>query len=89
MTWRVYLDLEIRIRGDSDVGSGRSVATNGDAMNEAELPTPVEEGRYHTYVGHVIPWYVRVAWIVFWICSAAYVLRYLFPALQRELGSPP
>ena len=58
-------------------------------MNEADLPTPVEEGRYHTYVGHVIPWYVRVAWIVFWICSAAYVLRYLFPALQRELGSPP
>jgi hypothetical protein len=65
------------------------VPERGVAMNEAELPTPAEEGRYHTYVGHVIPWYVRVAWIVFWICSAAYVLRYLLPALQRELGSPP
>jgi len=61
----------------------------GDVMTEAELPTPAEEGRYHTYVGHAIPWYVRVAWILFWIGSATYVLRYLLPALQRELGNPP
>ncbi len=57
-------------------------------MSEAEFPTPTEEGRFHTYVGSEIPWYVRVAWIIFWVASAAYVLRYLLPALQREIGAP-
>ena len=57
-------------------------------MTEVEI-TPSEEGRYHTYVGHEIPWYVRAAWIIFWIASAAYVLRYLLPALQHEIVNAP
>ncbi|HBH54535.1 MAG TPA: hypothetical protein DDY91_21850 [Planctomycetaceae bacterium] len=83
------MEVLVQFCSDSDVGSGCTVPERGVEMTEAELPTPVEEGRYHTYVGHVIPWYVRVAWILFWIGSAAYVLRYLLPALQRELGNPP
>ena len=58
-------------------------------MSETELSTPVEEGRFHTYIGNEIPWYVRVGWIIFWVASAAYVLRYLLPALQREIITPP
>lgn len=58
-------------------------------MTESNLPTPAEEGRFHTYTGNDIPWYVRAAWIVFWVASAAYVLRFLLPALQREIVSPP
>jgi hypothetical protein len=47
------------------------------------------EGRFHTYVGARIPWYVRLMWLGFWVFAAVYVIRYLFPALQVEISSPP
>lgn len=54
-----------------------------------EKATAEEEGRWHNYVGHRIPWYVRVLWLIFWIASAYYVVRLLLPALDTELLSPP
>ena len=54
-----------------------------------ENSTPEEEGRFHNYVGHQIPWYVRLLWLLFWIASAWYVVRLLLPALDSELLSPP
>lgn len=46
---------------------------------------PAEDAKYHDYVGNDIPWYVRAIWIGFWIFTAVYTIRYLFPAMQREL----
>lgn len=48
-----------------------------------------EEGRFLSYVGHAIPWQVRLVWILFWSFSAWYVIRWLLPALNSELLSPP
>jgi hypothetical protein len=47
------------------------------------------EGRFLNYVGHQIPWYVRLMWLLFWCLSAWYVIRFLLPALDSELLSPP
>lgn len=49
----------------------------------------VRESRFHTYVGARIPWYVRLIWLGFWVFAVAYVILYLFPALQIEITSPP
>lgn len=48
-----------------------------------------EEGRFHNYVGHAIPWFVRVVWLLFWCLAAWYVIVLLLPALEVELLSPP
>lgn len=69
-------------------------------MASSETPTPADagpadassarrEGQFHTYVGNRIPWYVRLLWLLFWAFAVAYVIRYLFPALQIEISSPP
>lgn len=50
---------------------------------------PEQELRYHTYVSHVIPWYVRLIWLVFWIFAIGYVVAYFLPAIQTELLTPP
>ena len=47
------------------------------------------EGRFHTYVGNRIPWYVRLIWLLFWVFAVSYVILYLFPALQVEITNPP
>ena len=47
------------------------------------------EGQFHSYVSNRIPWYVRLLWLLFWVFAVAYVIRYLFPALQIEISSPP
>lgn len=51
--------------------------------------TPEMEGRWHTYVGNRIPWYVRLIWLGFWVFAVYYTITYLFPALQVEIVSPP
>ncbi len=65
----------------------------GSAARPATAPmetgTAPEEGKFLNYVGHEIPWFVRLVWIVFWCASIAYVIRWLLPALQSELLSPP
>ena len=47
------------------------------------------EGQFHTYVNSRIPWYVRLMWLGFWVLATAYVILYLFPALQVEITNPP
>ena len=51
--------------------------------------TAEQELKYHTYVSHVIPWYVRLMWVVFWIFAIGYVVANFLPAIQKELLSPP
>lgn len=58
-------------------------------MTTPPATTPEQDLQHHTYVGNVIPWYVRLMWLVFWIFAAAYVIRNFLPALQTELLTPP
>lgn len=51
--------------------------------------SPEQEARFHTYSSHVIPWYVRSIWLLFWIFAIAYVIANFLPALQSELVTPP
>jgi hypothetical protein len=55
----------------------------------SEPGSPEEEGRFHTYVGNRIPWYVRLIWVCFWVFAIYYVITYLFPDLRTELFAPP
>jgi hypothetical protein len=61
----------------------------GQTDIEVPTTTAVEEGHFLNYVGHQIPWYVRLIWILFWCFSIWYVIRLLLPALNTELLSPP
>lgn len=43
------------------------------------------ETKNHTYTSNVIPWYVRLIWILFWIFVVYYGVVYFLPAIQEEL----
>lgn len=58
-------------------------------MSPPENPSPEVEAQSHNYVGHAIPWYVRLIWLGFWILCIAYILQWLIPALKTEIVSPP
>jgi len=58
-------------------------------MSDVEDTSPEAEHQYHHYTGNVIPWYVRVMWLGFWIIAIAYTVRLLFPAMQAELFQQP
>ncbi len=58
-------------------------------MTSPEQTSPEVEGRYHHYTGNEIPWYVRVLWLAFWVFIIAYTVKFLFPAVQVELATPP
>ena len=47
------------------------------------------EARGLTYIGHAIPWYVRLLWLGFWILAVFYVLRWVIPAFRTEILNPP
>ena len=67
-------------------------ATAGTSATQAatyETATAEQEGLFHNYIGHQIPWYLRVMWLVFWVFAAWYVVSLLLPALNSELLSPP
>jgi hypothetical protein len=59
------------------------------SMARVENASAQEEGRFHRYVGHEIPWYVRLIWVLFWCFAAWYVVSLLLPALDTELLAPP
>ncbi len=58
-------------------------------MTTTEHANAELESQNHTYAGYAIPWYVRLMWLLFWIFAMAYVVKYLLPALQVELLTPP
>jgi hypothetical protein len=49
---------------------------------------PEKESQFHTYSSHIIPWYVRLIWVIFWIFAITYVVQNFLPAIQRELLTP-
>jgi hypothetical protein len=59
------------------------------------MPTPPDQTtaeqdlKFHTYVSHVIPWYVRLIWLMFWIFAIGYAISFFVPAIQTELLTPP
>jgi hypothetical protein len=54
-----------------------------------EQTTAEEEHRYQYYTGNSIPWYIRLMWLMFWVFAAVYMVKYFFPAVQREMITPP
>ncbi|MCA9247668.1 MAG: hypothetical protein KDA42_11145 [Planctomycetales bacterium] len=66
-----------------------------DYLETAAEDVPVEntsaetEHRWHSYISNVIPWYVRLIWLLFWVGAIYYVITYLFPKLQVEIVTPP
>jgi hypothetical protein len=60
-----------------------------DTPPPAPPHSPEAEAVNHSYIGHVIPWYVRALWLGFWVLCIWYVLRWLIPALKLEMVSPP
>lgn len=62
-----------------------------DPQENIPVPTTsaATEGRWHSYVGHRIPWYVRLIWLLFWVFAIYYTISYLFPALRVEIVTPP
>jgi hypothetical protein len=48
-----------------------------------------QENKFHTYTSNVIPWYVRLIWVVFWIFVISYGIKFFIPAIQREMLTPP
>jgi hypothetical protein len=58
------------------------------AAPEPVESTAVAESRFHNYRGNAIPWYVRLIWIGFWAFAIFYCVRFLFPAMQREIAEP-
>ncbi|MDA1179850.1 MAG: hypothetical protein O2931_13755 [Planctomycetota bacterium] len=49
-------------------------------------PNSIEsDDKFHHYTGNVIPWFVRLMWLGFWVFAIGYTIRFLFPALQADL----
>lgn len=53
-------------------------------MPVEQTPADVEH-QHHTYTSNVIPWYVRLIWVLFWIFVVYYGVKYFLPAIQDEL----
>lgn len=51
--------------------------------NQHDDAAPQSEGRYHTYVTHHIPWYVRAFWICFWVGAIWYVVKFAIPMAKN------
>jgi len=60
-----------------------------ESIAPVEEKTPLEEGRFHGYMGNAMPWYVRLIWVLFWTFAIYYLFTYFMPALQTEIVSPP
>jgi hypothetical protein len=58
-------------------------------LSPSEKNDAEQDLRFHTYSSHVIPWYVRVMWLVFWVFAIGYAISYFVPAIQSELLTPP
>jgi hypothetical protein len=58
-------------------------------MAAVEQNSPEHEHRHHSYTSNVIPWYVRLIWILFWIFVVYYGVTYFLPAIQSELPTTP
>lgn len=57
-------------------------------LEQPDQTSAAVEGRFHTYVGNRIPWYVRLLWVCFWVFAVYYVITYLFPDLQTAIFNP-
>ncbi len=51
--------------------------------------SPEAEGRHHAYRSSVIPWYVHLIWVTFWILAIVYIFSNLVPKMRVEVFNPP
>ena len=53
--------------------------------DQVEKTSAADDHAHHHYRSNVIPWYVRLIWIGFWIFAVYYTIAYLFPALREAI----
>ena len=58
-------------------------------MSHESSPAGDAEAQHLTYTSNVIPWFVRLMWVVFWMFAIGYAISFFLPAIQRELVTPP
>ncbi len=58
-------------------------------MSHEHPPAYDAEARHLTYTSNVIPWFIRLMWVVFWIFAIWYAVSFFLPAIQRDLVTPP
>lgn len=54
-------------------------------MSDPQLPSAQDEGAFHTYTTHHIPWWVRLLWIGFWVGLVWYLVKFAMPAAKDFL----
>ncbi len=52
-------------------------------MTSDQQTSAEQEGRFHTYDTHHIPWYVRAMWVTFWVGSIWYIIQYAIPMAKN------
>jgi hypothetical protein len=52
-------------------------------MTDLSGPSPEQEGQFHTYTTHRIPWFIRVIWIIFWIGLVWYLVTLAVPSAKN------
>jgi hypothetical protein len=45
--------------------------------------------KHHRFLRPRLPWYIQLIWMAFWLFALAFVVYFLFPALQKQLLSVP
>lgn len=55
----------------------------GKSTTDKSTQEAREEGQFHSYQTHHIPWYVRVMWIAFWVGAVWYVIKYAIPMAKN------
>lgn len=58
-------------------------------QHKVAQPSAEQDDQYHNYISNVIPWYVRLIWLLFWVFVVYYGIKYFLPAIQAELLAPP
>lgn len=54
-------------------------------MSNPQHPSALDEGAFHTYTTHHIPWWVRLLWIGFWVGLVWYLVKFAMPAAKDFL----
>ena len=58
--------------------AGPVLAAPGASPAEASRPdVPLEDGRWHAYESHPVPWWVALVWIWFFAFGLLYLLKNL------------
>jgi hypothetical protein len=70
-------------QGPSSPQAGPGSSAQQEAPAGEQGSSLQEDGRFHTYTTHRIPWWVRAMWIAFWIGAIWYMVKYTIPMTRN------